>query len=187
MLATIILAAGESKRMGMAKLMLKYKAETLLDLAIKKAISVSRLNYCVLGARQEYKKIVQKYEVKIVQNPDWQEGIASSLRVAVKALPETVDSVLIILPDQPFVEIAHLRRLISKYQNSKSLLIYSKYQNTLGVPAVISRELFPALLRLSGDKGARALTNQTLNYDYIELQRSCDIDSPKDLKLLENE
>ena len=185
MLAAIILAAGESKRMGMAKLTLKYKAETLLDLAIKKAMNVAELSYCVIGARQEYLTIAQKYKLKIIQNPDWQEGIASSLRAAIRALPDSVDAILVILPDQPFVEVSHLKKLIEKYEKSDSLLVYSKYQGALGVPAIISRELFPNLLQLSGDKGARALTKQAIDYSFVELLRSCDIDTPDDLKLLD--
>jgi len=183
--ATIILAAGKSRRMGQAKLLIKYQGQSLLKIAIDKALRVSDISYLVVGANKQYLDEIKNTNVIALDNPDWNEGLASSLRLGIAALDKSVEAVLIILPDQPLVEVKHLKKLIAKFYESDKHLVYSKYQETLGVPAVIGRKLFAQVLKIKGDKGARVLAANN-EYEWIRLEHYLDIDTPEDYSKLKN-
>lgn len=186
MIATIILAAGKSRRMGQPKLLIEYQGKSLLKIAVDKALQVSDISYLVVGANKQYLNLIKDTDVVVIDNPDWNEGLASSLRLGIAALDKNIEAVLIILPDQPLVEIKHLKKLIEIFNKSDKSLVYSKYQETLGVPAVIGRELFAQVLEIKGDKGARVLAVGN-NYEWLGLEHYLDIDTPEDLsKLLKN-
>jgi len=171
--------------MGLAKLELKHNNRSFLQIAIDKALQVADICYLVVGANKQYLKQIKDTTVIAVDNPDWAEGLASSLRVGIAALGQDVKAALIILPDQPLVEIEHLQKLIELFKKSEKNLVYSKYQDALGVPAVIGRELFAQVLELKGDKGARVLAAGN-DYDWLRLEHYLDVDTPKDYDKLKN-
>lgn len=183
MIVTIILAAGQSQRMGFPKLEIEYQSKSLLEIAVSKALQVSELCYLVLGANKQYLNLIDSNKLIILDNPDWQEGMASSLRLAIRSLDKRVEAVLVILPDQPLVEIEHLEKLIKVFNNSNKSLVYSRYQETLGVPAVIGRKLFAQVLKIRGNKGARVLATEN-DYEWLGLEHYLDIDTPEDLATL---
>ena len=180
MIATIILAAGQSRRMGRAKLLIKYRGKSLLKIAIDKALQVSGISYLVVGAKQEYLNEIKNSEVIALNNPNWNEGLASSLRLGVASLDKNVRAALIILPDQPLVEVKHLQKLIKLFDATNKNLVYSKYQETLGVPAIIGRDLFAQVSKITGDKGARVLAANN-EFEWLLLEHYLDIDRPEDL------
>ena len=183
MIAAIILAAGQSQRMGFPKLELEYNNKSFLKIAIDKAVQVADISYLVVGANKQYLKEIKDSNVIAVNNPDWSKGLSSSLKAGILALDKEVRAAVIILPDQPLVELEHLQNLIEVFNNSDNNLVYSKYQDSLGVPAIIGRELFAQVLKIKGDKGARVLAANN-NYDWIRLEHYLDIDSPEDISKL---
>jgi len=180
MIATIILAAGKSRRMGKAKLLIEYQGKSLLKIAIDKALRVSDISYLVVGAYKEYLNEAKSSNLIALNNPDWNEGLASSLRLGVASLDKNVRAALIILPDQALLEIEHLQKLIEVFNTTDKNLVYSKYQETLGVPAIIGRELFAQVLEITGDKGARVLAAKN-EFEWVRLEHYLDIDTPEDL------
>jgi molybdenum cofactor cytidylyltransferase len=185
MLASIVLAGGESKRMGLPKLTLLYQGTTLLTHAIKKAQAISSETFVVVGAYAEhYTPEAEKAGANVIVNPQWSEGLASSLRVGIAALSHA-DAALIILPDQPFVPLEHLQTLIATWQKTGAALVFSRYQGILGAPCLIDKTLFERSQSLRGDKGARALIDETTTTAEVELTHSQDIDTPEDAKQLE--
>jgi molybdenum cofactor cytidylyltransferase len=94
-----------------------------------------------------------------VPNPDWEEGMAASIRVAVSwAEQRKSDALLLALCDQPRLSAAHLDRLIAEFERT-GLPVASYYAHKSAVPALFPRSLFEALASLRGDSGARELLN----------------------------
>ncbi len=159
--AILILAAGESKRMGQPKQLLPYKGSTLLLEKIKQFQSLERTQvFVVLGAY--FKDIfphLRELPVKVVMNSNWQEGMGSSLSKGVELIrkKEAYDRVLITLADLPLLESSHYEELIDLSMNSGKRIIQTEYEKTSGVPVVFDKSLFNSLSRLKNEEGAKPL------------------------------
>ncbi len=160
MTGLIILAAGPSSRLGLPKQNLIYKGQTLLQRAVDEAIaSVCHPIIVVLGANAEaIRPTVLDKPISIIYNPDWQEGMASSIRLGILGLqnidPE-ISAVVLMLCDQPFVNSQLIDQLIEI--NSKKGIVASAYNETAGVPILFEANYFYELLSLNGQEGAKKL------------------------------
>jgi molybdenum cofactor cytidylyltransferase len=160
----IILAAGASTRLGRPKQLLPWQGVTLLQHAIQTALTVTTQPVVVTGANGEHlAAALDPGQVKWVFNPNWQQGIASSIRCGLQALlnrtPEP-DQVIFMVCDQPFVTPGLLLDLINEQQKSHKPIVASAYAGTLGIPALFNKSFFPQLLDLQGDTGARKIIQQ---------------------------
>ncbi|MBX9666716.1 MAG: nucleotidyltransferase family protein [Candidatus Obscuribacterales bacterium] len=184
--AVIILAAGESKRMGSSKQLLHFQGVTLLDRALTAARGTnSEQVLLVLGAQfEKLAATVTGDNIQIVNNGDWKEGIASSIRIAVENLAEDIDAALFLTCDQPLVDAELLSTIIATYESTKQAVVASDY-GTPGVPALFARELLPDLLALSGDKGAKSVILANISCLVSAPQAQYDIDTQKDIERLE--
>ena len=152
----IILAAGGSSRLGRPKQLLSINGETLLG-RITRAASVSRASSVtvVLGAHaEECLRVLDIPGMEAVLNPDWREGIASSIRTGVKSLPADVDAVMILLCDQHRVTTELIDAMISQ---AGPLITASAYGGSLGPPVIFQSKFFPELMALRGDEGAKKI------------------------------
>ncbi|MBL7770861.1 MAG: nucleotidyltransferase family protein [Flavipsychrobacter sp.] len=163
--AIVILAAGQSSRLGEAKQLLPYKGKSLLVQAVDTALATEiRPVVVVLGARNETlsKELTEK-EVVIALNENWEEGMGSSLRCgllkAQQVAPET-NAVIFMVCDQPHVSPELLVQLIKTNEETLKPIVASSYGEQSGTPAFFSSKVFPALLEIKGDTGARKLIKQ---------------------------
>jgi molybdenum cofactor cytidylyltransferase len=163
MTGLIILAAGKSSRLGFPKQTLLYKGKTLLEIAIEAGLnSKCKPVTVVLGANAEsIEKGLKKYPIRTVHNPDWAAGMASSIRTGVSIMEhdEQIDSVVIMLCDQPFVTRAVIDNLLYKQQETGKKIVACTYNNIVGVPALFKRIFFDELLLLQGHEGAKKIIN----------------------------
>ncbi|MEO5889427.1 MAG: nucleotidyltransferase family protein [Ferruginibacter sp.] len=161
----ILLAAGSSSRMGKPKQLLLHNDNTLLahaaqvaiDTGIKPVIAVLGANAGVLE-----KEIADK-DVAVVINDAWSEGMASSIRCGLEKLLEILPEVavaIILVCDQPFITGKLLKALAAKYQKTGKPIIASNYDGVMGTPALFDKTIFPALLSLTGDTGARKIMKE---------------------------
>lgn len=192
MTGIIILAAGASTRMGQAKQQLLYKQQTLLQRAMQVAAGVADSKVLVvLGANnQAILTGVDSTIADIVINPDWEQGMASSIKAGITALLQlypNADSALLMLCDQPFVNTELLNQLV-QFKTDEAI-IASAYQNTIGAPVLFGKNRFPQLQQLQGQEGAKKLLMQypdevtTVPFE----KGAVDIDTPADYqKLLNN-
>jgi molybdenum cofactor cytidylyltransferase len=95
--------------------------------------------------------------LRIVNNPHWQDGIASSLLAGVNAVPRDARGVLILLTDQPGISGRSLQRLVDAWRRQPSRAIAAGYGGDLGVPAILPRRLLRDLGELKHDVGAKAV------------------------------
>jgi molybdenum cofactor cytidylyltransferase len=191
----ILLAAGASTRLGQPKQLLRLSAfggKTLLDHAVALAhTSGAAPIFVVLGAHAE--KIQLECELLdciLVRNEAWGEGMASSLRVGIAAVLENTPSAsgaMVMVCDQPGVSAEHLRSLLEAHREDLSRATASRYAGRIGVPAIFPRGMFPALLELRGDQGARTVLQQsgTAVHTIDFPEGGLDLDSPEDVQRLE--
>jgi molybdenum cofactor cytidylyltransferase len=161
----ILLAAGSSGRLGSPKQLLLYKNKNLLQYLVDEATaSSSNTVIVVLGAgSEEIASKIQAKDIHIVFNKDWKEGMASSIRCGILELQKinpATTAVILMTCDQPFVSTALLNKLITTHQLTNKLIVTSTYDNTTGPPALFQQALFPELLQLQGDAGARVIVQQ---------------------------
>lgn len=153
----IILAAGASSRMGRPKQLLEWRNRSLLEHAVLNAQTVlGERVIVVLGAHADaIQASVDLSAVTVIENPDWREGMAASIRAGVQALPESAAAALILLCDQPLVNAEHMQNLLNAWQNAPARIVASQYHNSVGGPALFPAGFFEHLLSLSGDRGAK--------------------------------
>ncbi|MGI9160024.1 MAG: nucleotidyltransferase family protein [Saprospiraceae bacterium] len=155
----IVLAAGASRRLGRAKQLLPFQNKPLLQHVLHQTRILDWNNQVlVLGAGAEI--ILPALDIggfEPALNPDWETGMASSVRVGVEQTlarcPDT-ENLLFLVCDQPFVSAGLLRDLRALHMQSGKKITACRYQDTLGVPAIFSKSVFPELLGLQGDRGA---------------------------------
>lgn len=189
-LAVLILAAGESKRLGKPKQLLPYQQSTLLEHSISCAKSVSANTFIILGANAEaIRQQINLSGHQIVINPNWKEGIGSSIAYGIQTIVRKFISckqVLILLTDQPKISTQLLDKLVLSHQKEGKLITACNYGETIGVPAVFDQSLFPYLAELKNDQGAKPIIkahiSKTSLVDFPE--GKIDIDTDGDLKFL---
>ncbi|MBV8438854.1 MAG: nucleotidyltransferase family protein [Silvibacterium sp.] len=158
----VILAAGKSARMGEAKQLLRLGESTVLGQTVAhvRAASVDEL-VIVLGASAEAVREQLPAEVPgslwVVVNPEYETGMASSLRTGLGALGSEIEATFVVLGDQPFVRAATLDRLIEEYRRTGAQIVLPLHQGIRGNPVLLDRSMFAEVMELEGDIGCRAL------------------------------
>jgi molybdenum cofactor cytidylyltransferase len=158
----VILAAGKSNRLGRPKQLLTYKDKSLLQHAAESALGTGiEPVIIVTGARAELmEKELVNYPVQLAYNEDWEEGMASSIRCGVKTakrIKPDVDGILFMVCDQPFADTALLNKLITKQKETGMPVTACVYDDIIGTPAIYHESIFPELMSLSGDIGAKKI------------------------------
>ncbi|MEK6476505.1 nucleotidyltransferase family protein [Catalinimonas sp. 4WD22] len=187
--AIVILAAGESSRMGQPKQLLQINGKSLLRHAVEEAID-SDLGpvIVVLGAfAEQIKEALPALEIKIVHNPDWQQGMGTSIQKGIQEVQKEYDysqGAILMLSDQPYVNTILLNKLLQTHLHTQKPIVASTYQDTLGVPAYFHHSYFPFLSQLEGSIGARKLIQQhkaqVASVDFPSGR--FDVDTPEDYK-----
>ena len=189
--AVIIIAAGESSRLGTPKQLLLVEGDTLLNRLIKMVQSaVDFPIYLVLGAYSNKIKVqLPNVDLTIIENKDWQQGMGSSIRAGVQAIVDSAikyDGVLILVCDQPYISASSIQNLIALQAEKKSAIAASFYADVAGTPALFHESVFPDLLALQGDQGAKRLIQEG-KYNLAKLlfeKGALDIDTQEDYQQL---
>ncbi len=187
----IILAAGSASRMGKPKQLLSYQGSSLISHAVEIGLnSTCKPVVVVLGAYiEQIKPTINKFPVQIIENPQWKTGMSSSIRAGITAIKENnpkLDALIIALGDQPLISTAVFNQLVQNYQKTEKIIIAATYSDVIGVPALFSSVLFPELINLEGDRGAKALIDK-YNDEVLSISiptAAIDIDTPEDYQKL---
>lgn len=165
--------------------MLRRACSAALDLSCSPVIVVLGANNNLINPE------IIDLPVAVTLNPEWKEGLASSIRHGVRALCDSARqtrAVLLMLADQPLVTSKELCRLIERLGERDTPIVASEYQSgaeiVRGVPAVFSFELFPELVQLRGTSGAKSLIRKyEALASYVPIpQAAIDIDTDLDLE-----
>jgi len=155
----VILAAGRSSRMGEAKQLLRLGEHTVLGQVLEN-VRGSGVKDIVLVLGHEAEKIRERISTEnlnVVINESYQQGMGTSLRAGLAALPPEVDAALIILADQPFIRPKTLGLLMDQYKRSSAQIVIPTYKGFRGNPVLLDRSVFSEVMALTGDIGCRAI------------------------------
>jgi molybdenum cofactor cytidylyltransferase len=184
-IAAILLAAGQSRRMGGPnKLLARFDGETLIRRMAESALASQADPVLVVTGHRaaDIASALAGLEIRLVHNPDYADGLATSLKAGVMALPDDVAGALVILADMPGVTGAVLDRLIDAFRGRRRpAIILPTMEGKRGNPVLWSREFFPELMSLTGDTGARhilARHEEAVGRVEIGAAAGLDVDTP---------
>jgi molybdenum cofactor cytidylyltransferase len=191
MTGAIILAAGESSRLGQPKQLLSFHGKTLVR-SVVDAAHQAGCSPIVLVTGNDSEKLhreLAQADVVEVRNVDWQRGIGSSIRSGLQALRDQapdVEATFLLACDQPAVNARLIERMISTHLTTKKDIVASSYADTVGIPAFFHRSLFEDLLSLGDEAGAKSIILQhddrVAQFDFPE--GAVDIDTWSDWERL---
>lgn len=161
----LILAAGQSKRLGQPKQLLKFEGKTFINRLIDIVKEAGDFSVTlVLGSNaQKIKDQLTDSNLTVVVNEDWEEGMASSIKVGLESILQensAIDGVMILVCDQPFITKESIQHLLKLQQSTMQPVAACYYTGVLGTPALFHKEIFPELFALNGDTGAKKIISK---------------------------
>jgi len=179
MIWAIILAAGESKRMGRPKLLLPFGDNTIIETIVNNAIESKADEVLVVlgsGAENIAEKIKRKH-AKTSVNPNFRQGMLSSIQWGFESLPEDTRAALVMLGDQPMVSSSVIDKVMDAYEQTEKSIVLPVYNKRRGHPILIDMKHRKEMKQLSPDVGLRALVHNHTD-DILEVA----VDTPGILK-----
>jgi molybdenum cofactor cytidylyltransferase len=187
-IGAVVLAAGGSTRLGKPKQLLTFRGETLISRVVRAAAEAGCDPVVVVVGEigDAIRQAIDGTGATIVENADWQSGLGTSIRRGLGEMARSIDAVLLLTCDQPFVDRGVIAALIAAQEETGKPIVASSYANTLGVPALFQRSCFKALLALPDDSGAKKLIeDQAADVASIPFEAGAiDIDTPEDFERL---
>ncbi|MBA2429369.1 MAG: nucleotidyltransferase family protein [Thermoleophilaceae bacterium] len=186
MIGALVLAAGAARRYGSPKQLAELDGRPLLEHALE-AVAAAPVDrrVVVLGAGAEgILARVRLHGAEPVLCPDWEDGQAASLQAGLRAL-EGADAVVVVLGDQPLLSPRAIVLVLAE-RGPGAEALRATYAGVTGHPIVLERSLFPRLLALRGDAGARDVLREVAVRDVPcdGLGRPDDVDTPEQLEVL---
>lgn len=186
--AAIVLAAGQSTRMGRNKLTAELAGQPLVRHVVEAAVAshVSRVIVVTGNQAESVEAALSGLPIMVVNNCEFRSGLSASLRTGIRAVPEAYDAAIVLLGDMPGVSAAIIDRLIAAFDPEEGRAIcVASHDGKRGNPVLWSRRFFPDMLALEGDVGAKHLmaANDELVCE-VEVGSDApllDIDTPQDL------
>lgn len=188
MICAIVLAAGESRRMGCQKLLLPFAKTTVIAHVVDRLLH-SELDGVLVVVGHEGDRISDELSgrrVTIVTNPDYKLGMLSSVRCGLRAIPRQCDKVLVALGDQPAITAELVNQMVRSSSTTEKGILVPVYRGKHGHPILFSTRFRDEILTSFDDSGLRGLL-QAHPDDIFELAVSTptvlsDIDSPDDYR-----
>lgn len=186
-IAAVVLAAGQSKRMGKPKLLLPWGDKTVIQQIITETHAAGVLEIFVVtgGFREQIEENLNGYLVKFVNNPDYLVGdMLESLHVGLRAIPNGIDACLVMLGDQPKIQHEIVQRIIEVYKDFNRPIIIPSYKMKRGHPWLVDRSLWATILKYKHPKSLRNfLTDFSSSIHYVDVDTDSvlsDLDTPED-------
>jgi molybdenum cofactor cytidylyltransferase len=193
-ISAIILAAGMSKRMGRPKQLLSLGGKPLFRYSVDAAVSAGLKPIVLVGGKHKeelHKNVADLTEVEVIENRDYESGMASSLKIGIRALTGRTDAAVVFLGDQPFVPSVVTKKILDSYELQRKegvRILRAEYNGTAGHPILFDADLFKEFENIQGDEGGKSIINnhhtELLIIQFGNSDWGLDIDTPKDfLKL----
>jgi len=190
--AAVLLAAGKSSRMGAVnKLIAQIGGKPLVRIAAEQALA-SRASPVIVVTGHQHEAVARALDglpVKLIHNPDYAQGLATSLRAGIAAVPDSADGAIVCLGDMPEVDAPLIDKLITAFDPERgALIVVPTFDGKRGNPVVWARRFFADLARITGDVGARHLIGDNADA-VVEVAVSggaafTDVDTPEALRLV---
>ena len=158
--AGVVLAAGESRRMGKLKALLPFGPRTVIEQVLQPLLSADLSEVAVvLGHRaDEIAAVLEPLPVGLLFNPDYRLGMTTSVQVALRSLQPGPDAYLLALVDQPQIGVSVIRRLLAAHASSRKGMVIPVYRGKRGHPLLLGSAYREAVLALGPDQGLNVVT-----------------------------
>jgi len=189
MIAGIILAAGDSSRIGTSKLHLSLGSKRVIEWVLEAATSslLSRIILVIRPEDEEILKIGEKWDMEIVSNPEYREGMSTTIQKGLNQLDyqdKAIGGFCLILGDQPFINSKMINQLIESFTGEKKEIIVPYYQGKRGNPVLFDMAWKRDFMKITGDAGGRVLIkkypNKVKRIDISDQAILFDIDREED-------
>ena len=185
MIVGMLLAAGGATRFGSQKLVAPYRGEPLVRHAARLLRSVTDETIAVIGNDADaVRDALSGADVRIVDNADWRDGLSTSLRAGIRAVPANADAVIVALGDQPEMDPAVARALVEQWRAWGLPIVTARYRGVRSPPVLIARDVFDEIEALHGDSGAKPLMDRIpgrVSFVDVDTPVPFDVDVPTDL------
>jgi len=190
MISAVVLAAGQSKRMGQPKMLLPWGQMTVIEKVIStlKAAGIDDLHVVAGGNQQDIEGALARYQVNFTYNPDYRDGeMLSSVKVGLNSITGESEAALIVLGDQPQIEAQVVEMIVERYHSTHSKIIVPSFQMHRGHPWLIEKELWKDIIELKPPHTLHdyLVKNQAM-ISYINVDTPSviqDLDTPQDYQL----
>jgi molybdenum cofactor cytidylyltransferase len=172
MLSAVVLAAGMSTRMGRNKLLLNFREKPLIAHAVDTLLA-SDIDEVIVVLGHETEKVRDQLEgsiglankapgkpVRLVQNPDYQNGLSTSVRTGVEAVSLQANGIMIYLADQPLLEPEDVNRIVAGFAAAKKVnksIVVPFFRGERGNPVILDASLRDSILGIAGDVGCKGV------------------------------
>ncbi len=190
----VVLAAGRSQRMGQPKLGLPWGERTVIGQVVETLTKAGIEEILVVtgGAREVVEKALAGYPVRFVYNSVFdQEEMMTSLKAGIRDMSTGADGLLVVLGDQPTIEVGVVRAVLQEFSASDAPLVIPSYQKRRGHPWLIGKSLWGEILDFSSEKTMRDFLNlhrEKIHYVNVQSRGILqDLDTPEDYEQLRPE
>jgi len=173
MVSAVVLAAGMSTRMGRNKLLLSFRDKSLVVHAIDTLLA-SKVGEIIVVLGHESEKVwdqleacagqvaigAQRSRVRLVKNPDYRDGLSTSVRTGVQAVSSEAEAIMVYLADQPLLEAADVDRIIEGFAAAKAenkMIVVPFFKGERGNPVILDASLRDSILGIVGDVGCKGV------------------------------
>lgn len=185
MICAVVLAAGESRRMGQQKLLMPWGQKTVIEHIVDELLT-SRIDGTLVVTGHDHPRLqttLSQYPVTLVNNERYDQGMLSSVRCGLRALPDSCEGVLVALGDQPSLSSVTINRLMDPFLSHRGIVVPT-HQGRRGHPLIFSPAYIPRILTEFDAVGLRGLL-QACDGDIREIPLDTadilwDLDTPED-------
>ena len=190
MIAAVVLAAGRGERFGGDKVLAPLRGQPVVRHVVERLHAAGLSPVIVVGGAgvAALRAALAETPAQVVEHPAWAEGLSSSLRAGIAAVPEECPAFVVALGDQPLVDVAVIRALVDTWRGCNAAAVVPKYADGRGNPVLFDATMRRRLAELRGDTGARSLL-EAMGDRAVRLPVASpaprDVDTPDDLRALE--
>ena len=187
MINAIVMASGYGSRMGINKLLLKYKEKALIEYVIENVISCDFYSTILVSQYEKVLSLGKERTMEVVHNYNSDKGQSESIKLGIINSPKA-DGYMFFTGDQPLMDVETIKLLMDSFNESANLIIVPMYNKKRGNPVVFPRKYIDELLQLQGDNGGRGIINKHLeDVKFVEVKNQwllSDIDTEEDYRRL---
>ncbi len=162
LIAAIILAAGESKRMGRLKQLMPFRGKTILEHSVDNILA-SKVSEVIVVLGHEAQMVMPKVAnrpVRIAINSAYRDGMSTSIASGLSLVGDKVEAVMLALADQPLIDSQIINRIVDEFDSHNHGIVIPVYQGRRGHPVIFDIKYRTELLQLTGDTGGRAIIDR---------------------------
>lgn len=161
MISSVVLAAGRSTRMGEPKQVMRIRGKPLLRIVLE-TLRKAKVDETVVVLGPDAGRIMEEVGIKgerVVVNPRQSEGMSSSLRLGLRSLSPDTTAAVVVLGDMPLLSPSTVNRIIDGYLSKGAPVVVPTYRGVRGNPVLFARSVFPEIMKIRGDVGARSVVD----------------------------